>query len=62
VVSWLLAQGVDPNIRDLKEQATALELAIQGGCFQAATILKCVLLLLRGAGVIFWGELGGRCY
>lgn len=40
VVSWLVQAGVDPSIRNLRDHATALDLAVQGGCFQAAAVLK----------------------
>lgn len=41
VVEWLLARGLDPNVRSLGDRATALELAIVEGCHQAATALRC---------------------
>jgi hypothetical protein len=40
VVEWLLAAGVDPNIRTLSNRATALELAILEGCHQAIQALR----------------------
>ena len=41
VVKWLLSQRVDPNIRTLGNDATALELAIMEGCHNAAEVLRC---------------------
>ncbi|GBF95002.1 hypothetical protein Rsub_07503 [Raphidocelis subcapitata] len=39
-VSWLVAAGLDPDLRTLSDRATALELAIVGGCFSAVEVLK----------------------